>query len=151
MEVVTILRQEIVWQGTTPEAFRAIPNKPALQFDGHPVWAEFTLLRLLERHGWKGAWVKNWGGRAFWSDVLEITELPPSAEKLFYRIDKRAGTGAGCWDILASRGDDVFFLESKQRGRDEIRLSQRVWLENALGEGVPLSSFMIAEWERIER
>jgi hypothetical protein len=26
-------------------------------------------LRLLEQAGWRGVWVKNWGGREFWTDI----------------------------------------------------------------------------------
>jgi hypothetical protein len=38
------------------------------------------------------------------------------------------------------------FIESKQRSSDRIRPAQASWLENALEIGVPLSSFLIAEY-----
>jgi len=111
------------------------------------MWAEFILLRLFERDGWAGSWVKNWGGRAFWRNPLEPTELPPAAKSLFRRIEARtAGRGGGCWDIFAWRDEDVLFIESKQGGRDRLRLTQRVWLESALDESIPPSSFAIVEW-----
>jgi hypothetical protein len=73
--VLTLLRREQRWPGSPPERFRSVPNKPTLQFNDQPTWGEFALLRLLEGDGWNGAWVKNWGGRAFWRDVEEVTVL----------------------------------------------------------------------------
>jgi hypothetical protein len=150
VNVSTMLRREQPWIGPEPASFRSVPNKPALEFDGHPIWAEFILLRLVERDGWNGVWVKNWGGRSFWIDVLKETELPPAANNLFRRIEKRVGgRGAGCWDVFAWRGDEYLFIESKQhKSSDHIRLTQKNWIEGALDENVPLSSFTIVEWDK---
>jgi hypothetical protein len=94
--------------------------------------------------------VKNWGGRAFWRYPLQVTELSSPASALFRQIETRtAGRGGGCWDVFAWRGDEFLFIESKQRGRDQLQLTQRAWLENALEEGVPLSSFAIVEWRTL--
>src|SRR5260221_13998823 len=79
VEIPTLSRGEQRWAGPVPESFSSVPNKPTLQFDGQPVWAELILLRFLEGDGWRGAWVKNWGGRAFWRNVREPVELSPSA------------------------------------------------------------------------
>jgi hypothetical protein len=129
----------------------SVPNKPPLQFNNQPTWAEFILLRLLERDGWTGAWVKNWGGRReFWRDPLENTKLSPLASAWLDRIERRSGGGGGCWDLIASRGDDVLFVESKQHAHDELRPNQRAWMESALDEDVPLSSFVIVEWSRMD-
>jgi hypothetical protein len=112
VDVLTMLRREQPWPGSEPESFRVVPKKPALQFNDRSTWAEFILLRLLERDGWKGAWVKNWDGRAFWRDVLEICDLPSSASAWFHQIEKHAGgRGGGCWDIFVC-GDEFLFIES---------------------------------------
>jgi hypothetical protein len=146
VEILTLLRRERLWAGPVPTSFSAVPNKPALQYGDTPIWSEFALLRLLERDGWQGVWVKNWGGRAFWRDVLKPIELPPPAASLFSRIATHAARGGGCWDVFAWRDDDMLFIEAKRSGRDRLRLTQRTWLEGALAEGVPLSSFIIVEW-----
>jgi hypothetical protein len=147
IDVSTLRRQEQRWVGPMPDWFRAVPNKPLLQFGAQPMWAEFILLRLLESDGWAGVWVKNWGGRAFWRNPLEGVELPPPAMSLFHRIETRtAGRGGGCWDIFAWRDENTLFIESKQRGRDAIQLTQRTWLESALDEGIPITSFAVVEW-----
>jgi hypothetical protein len=143
-----LLRREQRWPGPVPDSFRSVPNKPSFRFNEQPTWAEFILLRLLEGDDWKGAWVKNWGGRrAFWRDVQEEIALVPSASLLFQKIEHRTGgRGGGCWDIFASRGNEFLFIESKQRGRDGLQSTQEAWIESALDEGVPLSSFAIVEW-----
>jgi hypothetical protein len=122
-------------------------NKPALNFEGNKSWAELILLCLLERDNWQGCWVNNYC-RAFWRDIYVTTELPESAAPLFYRIVTRNGGKSGCWDIFVCRGKDVLFVESKQHGKDKIQPSQQKWLESALAEGVPLSSFAIAEYQK---
>ncbi len=148
--IQTLRRRESPWIREVPEAFRAVPGKPPLDFDGRPLYAEFILLRLLERAGWSGVWVKNWGGRAFWRDLKESVALPPHEATLLRQIERcTGGSGAGCWDIVAWRDDNVLFIESKQHGRDALRPNQVRWLECALRQGVPLSSFAIAEWTRM--
>jgi hypothetical protein len=38
------------------------------------------------------------------------------------------------------------FIESQHRSNDRIRPTQASWLEHLLDNGVPLSSFLIAEY-----
>ena len=75
--------------------FRLVPNKPPLNFEGSPTWAEFIILRLLERAGWRGVWVKNWGGRAFWIDIGQAVELPPTASAKLKEIELRNASNSG--------------------------------------------------------
>jgi hypothetical protein len=147
VEVPTFRRHESRWKGPTPASFAAVPNKPPLNFEGLPTWAEFVLVRLLERSGWEAVWVKNWAGRAFWRDVESPVELPQIQAALFQQIETLTAARAGCWDIFAWRAEDVLFIESKQRRRDRLRPSQQVWLEAALESGVPLSAFAAVEWD----
>jgi hypothetical protein len=124
-----------------------VPNKLPLNFEGRPTWAEIVLVRLLARSGWGAVWVKNWGGRAFWRDVESPVVLPQVPAALFQQIETLTAAGAGCWDIFAWRGDDVLFIESKQRRRDRFRPTQEIWLEAALTSGVPLSALAVVEWD----
>ncbi len=147
VEVQTLRRHEIRWSAPTPASFASVPNKVPLNFEGLPAWAEIVLVRLLERSGWGAAWVKNWGGRAFWRDVKSPVELPQTQSALFQQIVTLTGARSGCWDIVAWRNDDALFIESKQRGRDRLRPTQQIWLETALGCGVPLLAFAVVEWD----
>ncbi len=130
-----------------PASFRVVPNKPALVFRDRFLYPEFILLRLLEQAGWSGVWVKNWQGRAFWTDISTPVALPPAQAHLFETIEHSTGNyRGGCWDIFAWRGSEILFVESKQRSNDSIRPTQASWLEHALDNAVPLSSFLIAEY-----
>jgi hypothetical protein len=147
VEVQTLRRREVGWGAPTPASFASVPNKAALNFEGHPAWAEIVLVRLLERGGWGAAWVKNWGGLAFWRDVNDPIELPQMPSALLQKVETMTGVRGGCWDVFAWRGDDVLFIESKQHRRDRLRPTQKIWLETAIGCDVPLSAFAVVEWD----
>lgn len=144
--VPTIVRHENRWRGELPASHRAVPNKPAIDYQGKPLYPEFVWLRLLERAGWTGVWVKYWG-RANWTDIDSPLDLPPRQAELFEQIEALTeNTRGGCWDIFAWRGDDVLFVESKQSRTDRVTAAQAVWLEKSLALGLGLSSFLIAEY-----
>jgi hypothetical protein len=151
VSVATYLRTEV--PGPSPVARTAgcwAPNKPAILVDGRPTWAEFGIVRALERHGWEGRWIKNWaGGREFCMDVGESRPMPPHVEEVFAGIHSVAAAlkGSGSWDVLAWRGDDVRFLESKKhRSGDRLRPSQLTWLEAALSLGHDATEFAVVEY-----
>jgi len=106
------------------------------------------VVRLLERSGWGAAWRVNWGRhRAFWRDVLDVVELPAGPATLFARIEARAAMRGGAWDVFGWRGDDVLFIESKQRGNDRLRDNQLAWRLAALDVGVLADAFAVVEYE----
>jgi hypothetical protein len=72
-------------------------------------------------------------------------DVPASVLERFERISNVVGKG-GAWDILAWHGERVLFIESKQRGSDKLTVSQLRWLEAALADGVPLTSFAVYEY-----
>ncbi|MBA2719827.1 MAG: hypothetical protein H0U52_11395 [Chloroflexi bacterium] len=127
------------------------PNKPALLFEGEVAFAEFVLVRLLERAGWEARWIKNWtGGREFCVDVDRPRDLPAGPSKVFTDLHRRASIlrGAGSWDIFAWSESDYLFLESKQyRSSDKLNRNQVVWLEAALDEGFTPNQFAIVEYD----
>lgn len=150
--VSTVLRREIRWTSDVPGSFRVVPGKPALVFRDQPQYAEFILLRLLEQGGWTGAWVKNWSGREFWTDISTPIVLPPAQARLFEMIEQSTGNRrGGCWDLVAWRNSEILFVESKQRSKDRISPAQTIWFERALENDVPLSSFLIAEYVIVPR
>jgi hypothetical protein len=137
-------RRETRFAGVLPENFRTVPNKVAVDFNGAALYPEFAIVRRLEAAGWGAAWRKNWQGAAFWSDIAVTFDPPPKVLALFDRI--AAVAGAGAWDILAWKGDQVLFIESKQYGSDKLTLNQRRWLEVALDQGIPLNAFAVFEY-----
>ena len=125
------------------------PNKPTVDFEGTPTWAELVIVRLLERQGWEARWLKNWtGGREMCVDVGRARPLPQGVGDMLGRIDRRAAiaTGGGAWDILAWRDSEYLCIESKQhRSSDRLRSTQLAWLEAAIAEGI--DGYAIVEYE----
>jgi Holliday junction resolvase len=126
------------------------PNKPTILVDGRPTWAEFAIVRSLERHGWNARWVKNWtGGREFCVDVGASAPMSNAAARMFNAIDRAASitSGGGAWDVFAWRGSDYLIIESKQhRSSDTLRPGQIAWLEAALNVGVPIDHVAVVEY-----
>ena len=145
--IVTLLRRVQAWTGPKPAWWNLVPNKPLLDFNGQPMWAEFIVLRELEADGWQGVWIDGWR-RAYFRNPDQVAEVPASVGGLIDRIAQRTGRHGGCWDICAWRGDELRFIELKQRDRDELRSPQLAWREAAIAEGVAASAFTIVEWAR---
>jgi hypothetical protein len=61
-------------------------------------------------------------------------------------IEQSTSNYHGYWISFAWREHESLFVESKQRGNDRIRPARATWLEHALENGVPLSTFLIAEY-----
>jgi hypothetical protein len=123
-------------------------GKIVLSFAGEPVFAELAILRTFQNSGWSGVWVDSFRKKyrvGYWRDDSEVA-LPPEQELLLQRIHHRAGASGGCWDVFCWRGDARLFAEAKRRGHDEIRDTQRRWLEAAIGIGLAIDSFLVVEW-----
>ena len=137
-------RREVRFVGELPANFRTVPNKVAIDLGGVAVYPEFAIIRRLEAAGWGAAWRKNWQGAAFWSDIGAVRAVPSSVLSKFDAVCRLAGAGA--WDILAWRGDELLFIESKQYGRDKLTANQLRWLEAAIDQGIPEQSFAVYEY-----
>lgn len=152
VSIATYLRREIraEWPIERVPSCWA-PNKPAIVVDGRATWAEFAIVRALERSGWEARWIKNWtGGREFCIDVGRPSSLPATAADAFDRIHREAPAlrGAGSWDVIVWRGSEYLFLESKQhRSSDRLNPNQRAWPEAALAVGMDAPSLAIVEYD----
>lgn len=122
-------------------------GKAVLDFEGHPVFAEVGILRLLEKQDWDGVWVDTYR-RKFRKDLSsrDSVTLPEPVKLLFERLVEANGGQKGFWDVISWQQGHCLFIESKRKGRDSIRLNQLRWLESALGQGLPPDSFLIFEW-----
>ena len=138
-------RNEDRWTGELPANFRTIPNKVALAWAGAAVYPEFAIVGRLKAAGWDAVWRVNWHGRAFWSDIAQEAAVPGPVLEQFERISAVVGMG-GAWDILAWNGARRLFIESKQRGSDKLTVNQLRWLEAAIEDGVPQTSFAVYEY-----
>lgn len=123
-------------------------NKPILDVDDEPVFAELAILRLFQREGWGGVWIDTYRRKyrvGYWEKGTDV-DLPPERTELLQRIYQKAGGRKGCWDVYCWKGPEVVFAEAKLRRQDRIRDTQLRWLEAALDVAVPLESFLLVEW-----
>ncbi len=122
-------------------------NKPLLDVDGTPMFAELAILRLFHKDGWDGVWVDTFRKkyRTAWGDE-GVVRLSGERLELLRAIHRRAGSASGCFDVFCWKDDAVVFAESKRRSKDEIRQTQLAWLEAAMQTGLDASAFLIVEW-----
>ena len=122
-------------------------NKPLLDVDGVPMFAELAILRLFQKDGWNGVWVDSFGKkyRTSWGEE-GVVRLSGDKLQLLKAIHQRAGSASGCFDVFCWKDDSVVFAESKRRAKDEIRQTQLAWLEAAMQTGLDGSAFLIVEW-----
>ena len=151
VDIRSFLREEVRSVTQTPRSASCwAPNKPALSFEGTTTWAEFVIVRLLERAGWDARWIRNWsGGRQICVDLYQQRALPDGPAAAFDALHRRAAQlrGAGSWDVFAWSGGDYLFLKSKQHRSDQLNSNQIVWLEAALDEGFTADHFAIVEYD----
>ncbi len=126
------------------------PNKPSIELDGAASWPELVIVDLLSRAGWEARWTKNWaGGREFCVGVGTAKPLSGRGREVYEAIHHREPSlgGAGTWDVIAWRGSDVVFIESKQAASsDRLRDTQLAFLDAALDFGVEAEAFAIVEY-----
>lgn len=129
-----------LWRGKPIAATHG--PKPVLELNGNPVFAEMAIVRILQRAGWDAVWVDNWYEKFRHSMPPHECTLPAHAQELFDRIRvANKGKVGGCFDVLAWKGREYLFVESKWK--DSIGDKQKRWLEAALDSGLPLRSFLI--------
>lgn len=136
------------WNGPPPGD--TYGNKAVLNFAGEPVFAEITILRLLQSDGWQGVWIDTYRHK-YRTSIDRFIELPQEKQDFLETIYARAGSKSGSFDVFAWKEDAVFFAESKRLKRDQIRDTQLHWLEAALTVNLPLETFLIVEWHLAEK
>jgi hypothetical protein len=123
-------------------------GKAVLSFYRKPQFAELGILRIFERDGWKGVWVDTYRNKfrtRYWPK--NAVTLPKDKESLLNSIYEVAESRQGCFDVFCWRGGNYIFAESKRRGEDKIRDTQKRWLQAAIKCDVPRKSLLFIEWE----
>lgn len=139
------------WSGTTLQF--DFGKKPVLDFEGHPMFAELIILRLLQADGWEGAWVETYGGIHFLQEMPADWKLQsnhvaiPEEREVFLRKIWGKGKTTACFDVFAWKGDDILFCEAKRKGRDRLTDAQYKFIEAALECGVKPEQLLIVEWD----
>jgi len=154
-EVIRYIARFKLWQG--PEVEDTWNGKATLDFEGVPQWGEFAVLLSLT-DGWDGYAVEVYNGLHFWRtsyfhppDRRTTLEPPEHLRGFLDGVALVNGSNlkpryAGCWDLLAWKGEEYRFIEVKRYRRDNFRDTQYHWFESARFAGIPASSFVIVEW-----
>jgi hypothetical protein len=94
--------------------------------------AEVEIVRRFRAADYEAVWIDNFGSSpAAWSWASgRDTSLPSvvAARHVALKAEVRTATGkvGGCWDVIAWRGSELIYLESK--GPDDfIKPGQRAW------------------------
>ncbi len=124
--------------------------KPLVAINGASMFGELAIVSCLEKDGWTAFWVDTFHGRKFWRGmphVTQPTEPPTKVKALYARIADRKGGPSGCFDIVASKGDRIIWLEYKGP-KDTANRNELCWIEAALGAGVAESSLFFVGSDR---
>ena len=128
-------------------------NKPILNYQNKPVFAELVIARMLIDFGWEAVWVESYGGTHFlnempngWKLSPKSIKIPEDKEMILKNIWRTAKTTA-CFDVLAWKDDDILLCEAKNSGKDRLTKPQLKFIEGAITCGVPISSLLIVEWK----
>jgi hypothetical protein len=135
------------WPSDGIERF-SFGGKKFLNYKGAPVFAEIYVLRLLQAHGWDGVWVSSFG-RKYLRDMPTDWGLSNHIDLVPVRqatLDKIMPSGEGCFDVFAWRDSEVLFCECKRRTEDDLRETQKKWIDAALDSGFGSNNFLAAEW-----
>lgn len=134
------------WKGASiPNTYN---NKPVIDWNGEPVFAELAVLQLFQSYGWSGVWVDTYRKkfRIGLPDVADPIDLPAKQKKIFDSIQGKTGKSGGCWDVFVWKGDQLIFAELKRLKKDKIQSSQNEWLKASLARGLKPENFALIEW-----
>lgn len=147
VEVPKVAPRFGAWTGPVPG--ETYGGKAILDFSGRPAFAELVILWSFMEAGWDGVWMDSFGKRqlrGFWLTPLP-GHLPAEQKNLLERILAHAPGRAKPWDVFCWSRDGVLFAEAKRYGKDSIRPGQTAFLDAGLAAGLPLSSFLLVEWD----
>jgi hypothetical protein len=135
-------------------------GKAVIDFESRPMFAELAIAETLKKEGYSTRWAETYGrGNKFPLFLTEWLDQPygeqkdvPITERWILDIlsgiaSLNNGSYAGCWDVLAWKGDKLLFVESKRNKRDSVRDSQVAWLEAGLKYGLTPENFLVVQWD----
>lgn len=133
-------------------------GKPIINHGGRPVFAELAIMLTFRDDAWDARWVETYGRKepiflADWKDDKYANQVHQPFEDHTVRdliaaiATINQGSYAGCWDVVARKGGQILFAESKRAGKDRIRESQVQWLASALAYGLSPDNFLLVQWD----
>ncbi|MFZ6053271.1 hypothetical protein [Halocola ammonii] len=145
------------WRGKPIE--NTFGNKPLLDFEGSPMFAELAIMKTFTKDGWESRWIEPYGRPKLspfyleeWTDSALKDQVDQPIEnkeiqELLKRIaEKNNSKFGGCWDVLAWKDEHLIFAESKRSKKDFIQSTQNQWLNAAFKVGLRRENFLMVEW-----
>jgi hypothetical protein len=146
-EIKKSFRKLPIWKGKPISD--SYGNKPVLEFNGVPVFAELYALREYKENGFDGVWADSYRNR-FRTELPEKNEpkisLPEFVNEKLNKINPN-GKLSGTWDLILWKNEKLKFVELKRQKKDKIRQTQIDFLERAIRNGIGIENFEIYEWE----
>ena len=128
-------------------------GKTVLCWKGQPLFAELIIVAELKAAGWNAYWADTFSQRfrSGWQpnlargeqggvSIQEFRSLLPAARHPIAFEQWR-----GIWDVIAWGNGSVRFYELKGE-RDQLRETQKEWLETVLQSGAELDEFRLINW-----
>jgi hypothetical protein len=135
-------------------------GKPILLIEAKPMFAELAILTYFIKDGWQARWIETYGKPKLapiklsaWIDDKHINQVDDPIQdesilKIFSGIASlNDNSYAGCWDVMAWKGERIVFAESKRKKKDSIRNTQTNWLRSGLEAGLSTDNFLVVKWE----
>jgi hypothetical protein len=113
------------------------------------VYGEIAILKCLQKDGWEGVWVANFGGILFWDDMplgkdqeltgdVKFVDLPEPLRKKYTEIQEPRGSRkGGFFDVFAHRDNDFVFMEYKVLDEDPNK-NEPSFIDAALDSGLDI-------------
>ena len=139
------------WTGELPDFDYG--NKPFVNYENKPVFAELAILKLFNASGWDGVWVETYGGTHFLESMPNDWKLKknhisiPKDKEDFLKSIWTAGKTTACFDVMVWKDNHIIFCESKHKGKDKLTNAQTKFIEGALSCGVKEEALLILEWD----
>ncbi len=146
------------WEGV--ELKETFGNKPVIDMDGNPMFAELAIMNRFIQSGWNAIWVEVYAKArnpiylSTWDFEKRYKDQAPSAfqEKILLEMLSEIAklnnnSYGGCWDVLGWIGNQVLIVESKRLKKDRVQKTQNRWLEAGLKYGLKPENFMVVHWD----
>ncbi|WP_417600473.1 hypothetical protein [Owenweeksia hongkongensis] len=135
-------------------------NKPLLDFNGKPMFAELLIMNLFLQNSWNSRWVETYGKSKLkpiylnnWIDDKYKNQIDKPIENLYIQTllnkiaEKNGSNFGGCWDVLAWKNEYLIFVESKRSKKDFLQSTQNKWLKAGFEVGLKRENFLMVEWK----
>lgn len=158
IEVPKFTLQFKKWDGE--KLLYTLGGKAVLEVAGKPQFAELAIADFFKQHGFDTRWAETYGQGGDLPLFLSEWQNKPLKDQASHPIDEawitemlkdianlNGESFSGCWDVIAWKDKQLYFIESKRRKKDSLRDTQRHWINSAMRYGLAPENFIVIEWD----